>query len=216
MEFVIGVIFNLFKKIINYFYNDFNVEKVLVALIAYLIIRIISYLFNIIKMKQRNNSKFNITGFWVAQFPSFIYEGRNIIELYYIKQKFNELSIRIQHYSDYRVEISKLYGKGEIRDDFISFYYSTAKKASKVLGVACLKVRNEDVETLNLCGNCYEDFSRLSKKQQDHIRKLQKKDILVLKKIKLPWYRKVLFRCGVRSFRGCKDFKIFIGENNGF
>lgn len=164
---------SLIDKIANYFRDDFDVEKILVAILGYF-----------------------------------------IIELYYIKQKSNELDIKIQHYSDSRSEISKLYGKGEIRESFISFFYSTTKKDSKVLGAICLKVSNEDVEILNLRGNCYEDCSQLSQKQRDDIYKLQKKDILILRKIVIPLNKRIAFKCGHDVFHNYAKLKEFIKENN--
>lgn len=215
MDYLIDLAVDLFHKIINYFRDDFDVEKILVAIVGYFIIKILTSFYKNIKRNQRKHSQFNITGFWVARFPSFVYKDRNIIELYYIKQKSSELDIKIQHYSDSREDVSKLYGKGEIRESFISFFYSTAKKDSKVLGAACLKVANEDVEVLNLRGNCYEDHSHLSQKQRDDIYKLQKKDILILKKIDIPWNKRIAFKFGLNVFRNYKKFKEFVEKNNG-
>lgn len=210
MNTLIDFVGSLIDKIVNYFCDDFNVEKILVAILGYFIIKTLTSVFNGIKRKWRNRSQFNITGFWVAEFPSFIYKDRNIIELYYIKQKSNELDIKIQHYSNSRGQVSKLYGKGEIRESFISFFYSTTKKDSKVLGSICLKVSNKDVEVLNLRGNCYEDYSHLNQKQRDDIYKLQKKDILVLRKIEIPFNKKIAFQCGCNAFRNYEKFKEYI------
>lgn len=200
----------ILQKTITYFSEEFSIEDILVAIVGYIVIKLINKAFDFVKHKIKKDTRFNVTGFWITRFPSFINNDRDVIELYYIKQKHNELAIKIQHYCNCRTEISKLYGKGEIRGDFIVCYYSTNKRDSKALGAICLKINNEDVEELLLQGNVYEDYSHLSKKKQDDIYKLQKRKILNLKKIKIPWYKKILFWYNFKSFYSFENVKFFL------
>ena len=206
----VGFFETLFEKIVNYFFNDFDVKDILVSVVGYIVIKYTAVFFNFIKQKIKKRTNFNISGFWIASFPSFLYEGRNIVELYHIKQKQEELSVKIQHYSDSREEISRLYGKGEIRKNFVALYYSTTKKDSTTLGAMCFKINNSDVEALVLQGNPYEDFSDYPKMKQDAIYKLQKKYILHLRRIDLPWYKRVLFKCNLHPFKSFSEINDFI------
>ncbi len=175
------------NKIIEYFKNDFSISSFFVAVVGYIIIFLIKEVLNLIKVKHQQKSIFNISGFWIADFDSIIYENRHIIEIYSIKQYLDNLKIKIYHYSTSRNTTSILSGQGKIRKSYVSFYYSTHKKASVSIGCEYLEIISNDVESIVLKGNYYEDYSKLTDEKRDKISKLlMNNNMIELKRINLP------------------------------
>lgn len=196
------VINSILEKTTAYFIEEFDVGSLLVGIISFIIIYCAKQLFSIAKRKYNDNSNFNISGYWITTFDSFMYEGRKIIEIYYFKQSSGDIKLRILHFSDARKDPSKLLGAGKVRNSFISFFYLTTKKTSKVLGTMCLRILSTDVDSITLQGNCYEDYTELDVETQERIHKLQKtNDMLRLCRVKLPLMRRILFRLGCNTYK---------------
>lgn len=178
------------SKIVAYFQNEFDVASVFIGIVAVLFSKAIGKIIEKIKIIWKNRLHFTISGIWVCKFHSFVYDGREILELYYIKQSGDQLYLYIQHYSKreddsgHVYESSKLHGFGIVRGHYTLMCYTTDKKESETCGVAFFTLSETGANEYALCGNVYEAYSALNKTQKANLlKRMAKEDILKLNKL---------------------------------
>lgn len=178
------------SKIVVYFQNEFDVASVFIGIAAVLFSKTIGKMIEKIKLIWKKRLHFTISGIWVCQFHSFVYNDREILELYYIKQSGDQLHLYIQHYSKregdngHVYESSKLHGFGIVRGHYTLMCYTTDKKESETCGVAFFTLKETGANEYALCGNVYEAYSTLNKTQKTNLlKRMAKEDILKLNKL---------------------------------
>lgn len=180
----------IFEKVVTYFQNEFDVASVFIGIVVVLFSKVIGEICKKIKLIWESRLHFSISGIWVCKFHSFVYNNREILELYYIKQSGDQLNLYIQHYSRREndegniYESSKLHGHGIVRGHHISMCYTTDKKESETCGVAFFTLKETNANEYALCGNVYEAYSALNKTQKVNLlKRMAKEDILKLEKL---------------------------------
>ena len=77
----------------------------------------------------------------------------NIIEIIKIKQKSEKIFLRIEQYKSNKNTVSKFYGTGIIKSNYVSLYYAARKSDSKQTGVMTLEVK--DIRSVTYLSGCY-------------------------------------------------------------
>lgn len=177
----------IIDQIAVYFREGFDIASIFVGVLAVILSKAIGKMIAKIKLAWKNRSNFSVAGVWGCLFDSYIHENRQIVELYYIRQYGDQLSIYIQHYSkgqDGVYKAAKLHGSGAVRGHRVSMCYTTDKKDSETCGVAFFKLKETSANEYQMCGNVYEAYSTLTEtKKVELMERMAKEDIIALRRL---------------------------------
>lgn len=124
-------------------------EALLVGVIGAAVLKAASlfyaYISNLIFLRD----KFSVSGFWATEFESYI-QGKENIEILYIRQNKHEIKFALQQYNNHTDKIRKFRGTGVFRGSSLSCVYYSVESDSPQHGVLALMVMTVQGETMLL------------------------------------------------------------------
>lgn len=121
-------------------------------------IPIITYVFKLFWDKFQNymyikNASFKLDGTWFVKHGVYYNKNIDVIEIISIKQKSENIVLRIEQYKSNKNTVSKFYGSGIIKSNYVSLYYAAKESDSKQTGVMTLEVK--DNRSITYLSGCY-------------------------------------------------------------
>jgi hypothetical protein len=182
------------------------------GVISTIVIALLGRCIMVIKSKiiMYNKKRFNhtITGYWACYFKT-LDGNHDVVEVYHILQREENLKIDIQHYSsDEKNPVSILSGNGTKRETSIAGYYRIMNSSSVVAGILLFKVIQE--------GSIYHYLDGIAVQNNNNKRNIEgykgeflKIPLKLYNTKKLSIIQRIRFKLGRQCFREFDEAKNF-------